>query len=32
MSPGKADMVEIPYTLLNRLTDTLCYAGTGCEF
>jgi hypothetical protein len=26
MSPGKADMVEIPYTLLNRLTDTLCYA------
>jgi hypothetical protein len=26
MSPGKADLVEIPYTLLNRLTDTLCYA------
>jgi hypothetical protein len=26
MSPAKADMVEIPSTLLNRLTDTLCYA------
>jgi hypothetical protein len=26
MSPTKADMVEIPYALLNRLTDTLCYA------
>jgi hypothetical protein len=26
MSPTKADMVEIPCTLLNRLTDTLCYA------
>ena len=26
MSPSKADMVEIPSTLLNRLTDTLCYA------
>lgn len=26
MSPGKADRVEIPCTLLNRLTDTLCYA------
>ena len=26
MSPVKADMVEIPCTLLNRLTDTLCYA------
>jgi hypothetical protein len=26
MSPGKADMVEIPCTLLNRLTETLCYA------
>lgn len=26
MSPEKADMVEIPCTLLNRLTETLCYA------
>ena len=26
MSPAKADIVEIPCTLLNRLTDTLCYA------
>jgi hypothetical protein len=26
MSPAKADMVEIPCTLLNRLTETLCYA------
>jgi len=26
MSPAKADMVEIPSALLNRLTDTLCYA------
>jgi hypothetical protein len=26
MSPMKADMVEIPRTLLARLTDTLCYA------
>jgi hypothetical protein len=26
MSPAKADMVEIPCALLNRLTDTLCYA------
>jgi hypothetical protein len=26
MSPAKADMVEIPRALLNRLTDTLCYA------
>jgi hypothetical protein len=26
MSPMKADMVEIPSSLLNRLTDTLCYA------
>jgi hypothetical protein len=26
MSPAKPDMVEIPSTLLNRLTETLCYA------
>jgi hypothetical protein len=26
MSPATADMVEIPCSLLNRLTDTLCYA------
>jgi hypothetical protein len=26
MSPAKADMVEIPCSLLNRLTETLCYA------
>jgi hypothetical protein len=26
MSPAKADMVEIPSALLNRLTETLCYA------
>jgi hypothetical protein len=26
MSPAKVDMVEIPSALLNRLTDTLCYA------
>jgi hypothetical protein len=26
MSPAKADLVEIPRALLNRLTDTLCYA------
>jgi hypothetical protein len=26
MSPVKVDMVEIPCTLLNRLTETLCYA------
>lgn len=26
MSPVKVDMVEIPGTLLNRLTETLCYA------
>jgi hypothetical protein len=26
MSPVKADMVAIPCTLLNRLTETLCYA------
>jgi hypothetical protein len=26
MSPAKSDMVEIPCTLLNRLTETLCYA------
>jgi hypothetical protein len=26
MSPAKADIVEIPCALLNRLTDTLCYA------
>jgi hypothetical protein len=26
MSPPKADMVEIPGALLNRLTETLCYA------
>ncbi len=26
MSPTKAEMVEIPCTLLNRLTETLCYA------
>lgn len=26
MSPAKADMVEIPGALLNRLTETLCYA------
>jgi hypothetical protein len=26
MSPTTADMVEIPRTLLARLTDTLCYA------
>jgi hypothetical protein len=26
MSPEKADMVEIPGALLNRLTETLCYA------
>jgi hypothetical protein len=26
MSPVKADMVEIPGALLNRLTETLCYA------
>jgi hypothetical protein len=26
MSPPKADMVEIPSSLLHRLTDTLCYA------
>jgi hypothetical protein len=26
MSPVKADMVEIPCTLLNRLTETLCHA------
>ena len=26
MSPAKADMVEIPSSLLHRLTDTLCYA------
>jgi hypothetical protein len=25
-SPTKADRVEIPCALLNRLTDTLCYA------
>jgi hypothetical protein len=25
MSPVKADMVELPCTLLNRLTETLCY-------
>ena len=26
MSPAKAEMVEIPTALLNRLTETLCYA------
>jgi hypothetical protein len=26
MSPAKPDMVEIPSALLNRLTETLCYA------
>lgn len=26
MSPAKANMVKIPCALLNRLTDTLCYA------
>jgi hypothetical protein len=26
MSPAQADLVEIPGALLNRLTDTLCYA------
>jgi hypothetical protein len=26
MSPATADIVEIPCALLNRLTDTLCYA------
>jgi hypothetical protein len=26
LSPAKADMVEIPCALLNRWTDTLCYA------
>ena len=26
MSPTKADMVEIPCTLLKYLTETLCYA------
>jgi DDE superfamily endonuclease len=26
VSPMNADMVEIPSTLLNRLTETLCYA------
>jgi hypothetical protein len=26
MSPAKADIVEIPSALLNRLTETLCYA------
>jgi DDE superfamily endonuclease len=26
MSPMNADMVEIPSTLLNRLTETVCYA------
>jgi hypothetical protein len=26
ISPAKADRVEIPCALLNRLTDTLCYA------
>jgi hypothetical protein len=26
MSPAKADMVEIPCSLLNRLPETLCYA------
>jgi hypothetical protein len=26
MSPAKSDMVAIPCTLLNRLTETLCYA------
>ena len=26
MSPAKADMVEIPGALLNRLTESLCYA------
>jgi DDE superfamily endonuclease len=26
MSPAKTDMVEIPGALLNRLTETLCYA------
>jgi DDE superfamily endonuclease len=26
MSPAKADMVEIPCSLLHRLTETLCYA------
>jgi hypothetical protein len=26
MSPAKAEMVEIPSALLNRLTETLCYA------
>jgi len=26
MSPAKADLVELPGALLNRLTDTLCYA------
>ena len=26
MSPGKADVVEIPCSLLKRLTETLCYA------
>jgi DDE superfamily endonuclease len=26
MSPAKGDMVEIPRALLNRLTETLCYA------
>jgi hypothetical protein len=26
MSPAKADRVEIPSALLNRLTETLCYA------
>src|SRR5882724_11856375 len=26
LSPVQADRVEIPCTLLNRLTDTLCYA------
>jgi hypothetical protein len=26
MSPVKPDMVEIPSVLLNRLTESLCYA------
>jgi hypothetical protein len=26
LSPATADLVEIPSALLNRLTDTLCYA------
>jgi hypothetical protein len=26
LSPAKADIVDIPCALLNRLTETLCYA------